>query len=723
LDQKRIMKRSFVVLLFGVAPLALLGQEKPQPSPSPAAVEAPTFPSQVELVTVDAVVTDKKGSAVSGLTKDDFTILEDGQPQSIASFEAVNIPSAPSATPVPRPRVSTNILPPGAAHTGRSFTIVFDSLHLTPFQARRAKIAVAEFLKSGTREGDRVMLVGTGGEAWWSARMESGRDELTALLKRLDGRLIPDTGQDRVTDYEAMRIQVYDDQQVAQRVQRRFETYGVNPQGRAGSANNSGNVGPGANTTDPMVRGKATEIYFQAVARNRLTLEAMERALNALVGARGRKSLILVSEGFIYDPNMDEFKRVLEASRRSDVAIYFLDTRGLSGLPVEFTAEFGPAIDEQDIGAAFAESWEASEGAQGLSIDSGGFSVTNTNDLNKGIERIADEAKVYYLLGYNPTNTKHDGRFRKIQVKIARKGVDVRARKGYYATLEGGKSALTKKQPTNIDSAFQEALDSPFDADSIPLRMTAFTLDETMLGKAHVLVATDVDVRGFAFEQKEGRSTDTVEFLLVVSHRDSGEYFRYDQKVEMKLLPETRERLGKTWFNIMRDFELAPGGYQAKIVIRDKANGKIGTVTHNFEVPDLSQFRTSSPLISDVLQPAPEGSKAPPRPALVVRRNFPSGAKLFCQFEVFGAAPEKGSGMPKVTAGYTIQRADGGVQMRVEPTPIRPTSLGKLSRLVGTTLGGFAQGDYELVLNLKDEVSGKTLEVREPFSVEAPSGS
>src|SRR3989441_5702318 len=334
--------------------------------------------------------------------------------------------------------------------------------------AQRAKAAVADFLKTGTREGDRVTLVATGGSAWWSTRMEAGRDELIELVKRLDGRYIPDTSPERMSDYEAMRIHIFRDPQVSARVSRRYETYGATAALQRQSQQNS-DIQTGE---DPYVSGRAAEVYFQATSRNRITLEVLERTLNALAPAKGRKSLILVSEGFIYDPNMDEFKKVVQASRRSNAALYFLDTRGLEGMPEALTAEFGPMIDERDIGAAFSETIEAAEGSESLASDSGGFAVRNTNDLSKGIRRIADESQAYYLLGYSPTNVKRDGRFRKIQVKVpAGKGYQVRARKGYYAPLEG-KNALQRK-PGATDPDIQSALDSPFDVAEIPIRMTA----------------------------------------------------------------------------------------------------------------------------------------------------------------------------------------------------------------------------------------------------------
>ncbi len=711
-------------------------QDKPKPSPSPqaptpaqgqpqATAETPSFPAQVEVVTVDTVVTDKKGTPIKGLTKDDFVLSEDGQRQSIVSFEAVEAPAAPSATPPTRPVVSTNVT---GVRNGRSFVIVFDDIHLTPFQARRAKAAVAEFLKSGVREGDYVTLISTGGDAWWSTRMEAGRDELMALLKRMEGRHIPDTGNDKMSDYEAMRIHVYTDAQVQARVARRFESYGVT-HNSVGTRGGGGAPSANQNEPDPMVWAKATEVYYQSVARNRITLGVLERILQSLASTRGRKSLILVSEGFIYDSNLDEFKRVLQASRRSNCAIYFVDSRGLGGMPEYFTAAFGPVLDTQDIGAALTDPYQESEGSESLASDSGGFSVRNTNDLAKGIQRIADETRLYYLLGYHPTNTVRDGKFRKIKVELNRKGVEVRARKGYYAPLDAAAQAeadkkLQKEQKKGAqpqDPQFQEAVDSPYEMPEVPLRMTAYVMDETLLGKAKVLVSADVDVRNFSFEEKDGRFLDVAEFLLVAAHRETGEYFRYDQKVDMKLLPETRQRVTKSWLPIVREFELAPGGYQAKIVVRDKNSGKIGTLVHNFEVPDLAQLRVSSPIISDVLQPNADDPKAAPRPAPVARRVFPSGATLFCQYEVFGAAKDKDTGMPRVIAGYAIKKVDGTVLQQMEPTMIKPTSLGKLSRMIGTPLKDASPGDYEAIVTLKDELTGKSLELHEPFTVESAS--
>jgi VWFA-related protein len=670
----------------------------------------PTFPAQVEQVKVDVVVTDKKGEPVTGLKKEDLEIYENGALQTIVSFGAVEVAAAPEEKPAPRSPVSTNATN-GRRQPGRTFVIFFDDIHLSPFTAQRAKAAAADFLRTDTREGDRVTLVAAGGGAWWSTRMTAGRDEMIDLLKRLQGRAVPDTGPDRMSEYEAMRIHVYRDEMIMNRVQRRFEAAGL----MTTTQQSQHVTGPRA-VADPVVTVRATEVYFGAAARNRITLDALERSLQALVGVEGRKSLILVSDGFIYDPQLELFKRLVDASRRANTAMYFVNSRGLEGLPLAMTAEFSVALPPEDIGSAFAETFEATEGSESLAGDSGGFTVANTNDLARGFKRIADETRVYYLVGYNPTNAARDGTFRKIQVKLrGMKGVQIRARKGYYATSDKELAHTAKLG----DPVFQHALDSPYEVDDIPLRMTHFVREETaLLGRAHVLVAADVDIHSLAFKEEGGRSTDTLEYLMVAANRDTGEFSRHDQKLELKLPPATRERINHTWLPIVHEFDLATGRYQAKIVVRDKATGRIGTVVHPFEVPDLAQFRVTTPVLSDMRDDTEEGGTGN-RLAILARRDFPQGASLFCQFEVYGATRLESSRLPRVSMGYQVRRRDGTLYTQDAPSLINPTPAGALSRMIGFSLDGAAPGDYEIVMRVKDELSGKSLELREPFSVTA----
>lgn len=190
----------------------LPAQEAPvAPEPPAGQVAPPTFAAEVEQVVVDLVVTDKKGDPITGITREDLIVTEDGVPQRIVSFEAIELPDEPAEEPPPPPRTSSNT---GIAEQrGRTFVIVFDDMNLTPFRTRDAKAAVASFLETAVREGDNVTLIATSGTAWWTTRMEAGRDKLIDTLKRLEGRKIPDTSMERLTDWEAMRIHAHHDPQ------------------------------------------------------------------------------------------------------------------------------------------------------------------------------------------------------------------------------------------------------------------------------------------------------------------------------------------------------------------------------------------------------------------------------------------------------------------------------------------------------------------------------
>lgn len=706
-------------LLLLASALLLLGAspQVPPPSPRDQAAEAPAFPAGVELVTVDAVVVDGKGHATPGLTQADFTVLENGVSQTITKFEAVVLPEARAAAAPPR-RAAYSSNEASAARHGRTFLLVFDDIHLTVNQAQRARVALGHFLRTGVRDGDRVMLVASGGGAWWHERMPEGRSELMEILKRLDGRLVPDSSPDRISDYEAMRIIAFDDSEVGRQVARRFDAYGAGGRERQGDHPfaDTANRGSAVGLIDPYVRSRAQDVYHAAVSRRRITLSVMTRALNALALTQGRKAMVLASEGFIYEQDFKEMRDVVSASLRVNVPVYFIDTRGLKALPDFMTAEFPSAFDVQDTVAVLADIAREAEGAEAVALDTGGFVIKNTNDLESGILRVSSESQAYYLLGYPPSNPARDGKFRKIEVKLdpaKARGLKVRARRGYYAPSD----APPKAPPSAGDPEILRALDSPFESSQVPLRVAAFAFDEALSQKANVVIVADIDVHDLAIHEEDGRAKASLAFLIETQHRQTGEVYTYDQQIDMALLPDTRTALLRTGYTVSREFVLAAGSYQAKVVVRDLGNGRLGSVIHDFEVPDPSAFRLTTPILSDALETKEAAFSRPPRPVLEVGRRYARGSTLYVQYSVLGAAKGEASRMPQVSAGYQIRRPDGSLLKSAPPTHINPTSLGALIRFHGISLAPAEPGEYELVLTVKDELTGQILESHEPFTV------
>jgi len=688
-------------------------------APDPQA--PPTFPAQAEVVVVDVVVTGKDGGPVPGLRHEDFAVSEDGSPQPVVSFEEVDVAGSPAGvvSEQPMPRVSVNTGLP--AMSARSFVLVLDEVHMSAVGAHRAKAAAAAFLRFGPREGDTVMLLSTAGGSWWMTRTEEGKNELSEVLKRLKGPYQVNDTPDRITDWEAMRIWEDRDAITLEQVRRRFEAYMTGKQQMAEGTPVRGidRLTEGKSfVPDDEIRGRAQDVYQQAVVRNRTTLSALVRVLDGLGGVRGRKTVILFSEGFIRDPRLEGYDGVIRAAQRTNTAVYFVDVRGLSAMPLAATAQFGPMLPGEDVSTTITQDLVSSEGADTIANNTGGFPIKNTNDLERGLRRIAQETRRYYLLGYSPSNSRPDGKWRKIGVQVRGPGVEVRARKGYFAPENGKKGG--DRGPSPWRPGLQQAIDSPYEFNGIPLRLTHHVFGEKAPGKARALVTAEVDVRRLAFEDIGGRSVDTLEFLFVVTHRETGEFQRRDESLDLKLPPDVRASMERSWLRKSQEFEFLPGGYLAKLVVRDKGNGTIGSITHEFEVSDLRQWHTSTPILSDALEPKTEGQAL--RPVIPARRSFMAGSTLYYQFEVYGSLPDPASGLPRVSAGFSVRASDGAAVTRGEPALIRPAGQGRLARIGVVSLEGMAAGRYDLVLDIEDQVAGRRLEVTEPFEVEPRSG-
>jgi VWFA-related protein len=577
---------------------------------------------------------------------------------------------------------------------------------------------VSRFLEKGVAPRDQVAVVGTFEGTRWSARMPEGRAELMQVVSRMQGRRVVERARDYISDYEAMRIDQDRDPIVTDQVVRRFFATGEMREDtplRGERTDVMGDLEMGRSR----VQARAGEVYSRNTLRDQQALGIIDRSLEALAGSPGRKSLVLVSAGIIQDSRLDAYRRVVSGSRRANAAVYFLDVRGLVAATSGLRADFGPSLDlvDRSTGAGLDERRDQSEGSEALALDTGGFVVRDDNDLVAGLERIGREARSYYLVGYAPTNTATDGRFRRIEVKVARADVKVRARRGYYAPgKDGGKAGGETR-----DAAMQRALDAPFDLSDVPLRALAQVFGPADPGQVRVLLTVEADIRALVLADQGGSARGALDTLLLVAHRDTGEFTRFDQQYELNLKPETRARYARTWFPITRELKLAPGPYQARLVARDRESGKVGSVTHEFEVPSPFGLRISSPLLSDRLR---EGSDARvPEPT--ARRSFAPAGVLHCHFEVYGAARDSRTGAPSISAGFAIRRSDGRFLAAAPPTPLVPGPDGSLSRALGIPLDGAPVGRYDFILLVTDGASGQKAEAHEPFVIviEEPSGS
>jgi VWFA-related protein len=749
------MKQAFMsVFVFGLVAGFANAQERR---------DVPTFPSRTELVTVDAVVLDSAGRPVRGLTAQDFSLSEDGKPQAIVSFEAFDLgagaePVAASAPPGP---VATNLRP--TRPTVSTFVLLVDDMSLAPSREETVRTALTRFFTDGVRDGDELIYATTSGDAWWTARMPVGREDLLAVAARVRGRSSFDAGKDAVSEWEAFRISHFegrggtgsDPSDYAYRPPQP----GQPPMAIAGASATLRVVDryyqrrvcipdPVFPTELPltpvplcrsMVVARAEQVDARRRNRTRDTLAAIDRAVFTLTGVRGRKALLLLTEGFLNDPDLDMAQEVAGRCREANIAVYSLDVRGLiTGLAA---ADAAGTPNTAELGAMQVEQVEAeAAGSVGLAEDTGGFAVRNTNDLGGGAARVAEESRVYYLLGYAPPEGKGPRDWRKLKVEVGRRGLKVRARKGYtlrtaaeIASAAEARLASQSRPAVPKPGAAREAAPAPLlpadvaralasvrETDAIPLRAMAYAFEGRPAGAVRTLIAVEADMRSLANLGGEDRPRTVVSLSIAAAHRDSGRTQRINQRIEVEAGPfragasRPAAAWDEGWLALSRELDLLPGVTQVRIVMRDEFLGRLGALTLRFVVPPAAGLRLSTPVITNRISPAREG--LPSRPVLVAHREFPSGDRLYCQFEVFGAAPRGGTG-PEVEASYELRRRDGDVMRRSEPSFVSPSADGRLRRLLALPLDGITQGDYELVLRVEDKATGQTRERIEPLRI------
>jgi VWFA-related protein len=424
------MNRSTGIAALALATSFVLTARAQQP-PAPAAQPPqppPVFRAGTDVVQVDVVVHDKQGNFVPGLKPEDFEIREEGQPEKIEQFYVVDS-GAPAAAPAAATPAAPNRGAPATPavefpHTPRLFVVVFDDQHLSPGGLKRVRDAAISLFEKQFQKGDIGGVVAGGRMA--NNRLTSDRDELVKAVRdakpnaRTMSRLIDEREWPRMTMPEAVEIRVRQDQQLLREVTIR-------------ACNDDPDACKRADPT-PNIMEKAQRMTDAATEETNQTLQVLAALMNGLGRFQGRKSLLLLTEGFIADESWPLVQQSVGLAARSNVTVYTLDARGLdrTGMSDRLTTTATDPGALTSMGDLLAQFDENADAMNSLAVDTGGFVVRNTNVFDRAVARIADDSSRYYVLGYHPQKAP-DGKFRKISVKVNHPGVTVRARKGYVA--------------------------------------------------------------------------------------------------------------------------------------------------------------------------------------------------------------------------------------------------------------------------------------------------
>jgi len=336
----------------------------------------------------------------------------------------------------------------------------------------------------------------------------------------------------------------------------------------------------------------------------RSTLTAIRDLAAFLEPVRGRrKSMLLISEGIsynIYDPFnntsagliLDQAGDAVAAATRANVAIYAVDPRGLSALEETIEASGTPADvtpSQFSVTGSLLDSLRLSQQSlQVLANETGGFAAINRNDFAGAFERVVRENSAYYMLGYYPINDRRDGRFRRIEVRVKRPGLQVRSRRGYVAPRGRAPNPRVAAAANPLDAAIGTAMNSPIPTTGIPLSVSAAAY-KGAAPNASVALAIEMRADAFRFAEKNGMLTDRVHVAL--SSVDAKGTIRPGPKhvLTMEMSAATAQAARERGFRVVSEASLPPGRYQLRIAAAEEGANRSGSTFYDLDVPDFQK--------------------------------------------------------------------------------------------------------------------------------------
>ena len=581
---RRSILAAFALCLSAVFSLAQ------SPASSATSEPIPTFHSSSRLVVVNVVVTDRDGTTLSGLRKEDFALSEDGKPQAVRVFEPHVPPRQPAAIPDLHlgPDEYTNF--PKMATSSAVNVILFDILNTPTDDQIFARQQMIEFLKT-LPHGQRVALFTLGSDLRMVTGFTTSTEELIAAAYKLRPGVssLLDT-DDELRSEDHVLTNLYSGGSPGGGAAADFSGNGNPAAGTGGGGGNAPgaptasvangvDVG-GARSMSQMMQEFAGETRLVRIdQRVEKTFEAMGVLARALSGYTGRKNLLWLSEGFPgttlanredsrrnvrnYLAIFQKYSGLMEASQ---ISVYPIDLRGLKNSslqgingPGEFAS--GARRDTDMIGSQLT--------MRDVADQTGGRAFYNTNDLKLALQRSIEHGTTYYTLAYSPQNQNWNGDFRHISVKLDRANVTLSYRQGYYATRD---------QPGPADVAHRmlvaEMQPGVPESTMVLLRVKVVAADTS---SDNVSIDYGVYAPDIAFTGDSLRHAK-LEFVAVAWDKNNKPAGNASQTEELDLTPERYDKVQKTGVPGHLDLQLKPGTYQLRLGVMDYTTSKIGTM-------------------------------------------------------------------------------------------------------------------------------------------------
>jgi VWFA-related protein len=527
-------------------------------APAPAAPQGDTppvtFRVEVDYVEADVYVVDAQNNPVNDLKADDFEVIEDKKPQKVTSFSLVNIPIERAERPLFASAPVEQDVQTNDHSEGRIYLIVLDDVHTEFSRTPRVKAAMRRFFERSFGTNDLAAIVFTG-RSNGSQDFTNNPRLLMAAVDKFIGRKLPSATINRI---EGVRVSP--------------DTGGLQ-------------IG---DDKDMMERS------FNA----RNAMGTVRKLAEFMANVRGRrKAMLLVGEGVDFDIHeavglagstasavlLDTHDAIASASR-GNVSIYAIDPRGLTTGDEELITQ-SSTFPEQGAGLQSMQNELrlSQDSLRVLAAETGGFAALNRNDFNTAFDRIVQENSQYYLLGYYSNNTRRDGRFRKIDIRVKRPGLRVaRYRKGYYEP-RGRRPA--NPVPGTVNPALSAAISSPLPVAGMPVKMFAGAY-KGEAPNAAVAVVLELDASKFDFVEANGTFNETIEIASAATN-STGKVFPGERNTaNLALKPDTYKSATERGLRVVTQVNLPPGKYQLRMAAANKG-GKSGSVLYDLEIPDF----------------------------------------------------------------------------------------------------------------------------------------
>jgi VWFA-related protein len=625
-----------------------------------------TFKSGVDLVRFDVRVVDGAGRPITDIKPEEIVIEESGQALPLLLFQRVTEP-AESYVDAAMRAVTAQVSSNDAFPRGHLYILIFDQQHIAAGNEQRARMAAEQFIRTRVRPSDRVALFavpGPGPEIGFTADKTRALKQLNSIRGMYERKVATPFGTMAI--YEAHRIVQGDEKLMVDLLERTQGEAGVdllNAQ-TSGAPGRIASAGEDPSITRRLLIENARVVVNQSDAASRQFLQRLADVIAQFRDVEGRKTVVLFSEGFFQDNLSRELEEVAAAAAQSYCVFYTFDVNQRGMPPNE--EQVSDALIASEIHARIAP-------LSTLAIETDGTMIIDANArTGAALNRIAEQAQDYYLVGFTPSDEAraNRGKYHRVTVKVTRPGAHVSARTG-YAMVPEATSADRKR-------AMNTVLGAPFAQQGLKIEYTTIVMKAPVAGQHRVILSLNADL---PVRSRPGEMADLV-FVARDIH-DGRIVANGSDSIPLPAQPRAGSPLGTgAW---RAQFSVPAGDYMMRLVVREPG-GLTGSADRRFDVRPLTGPDVTA---SDLVIGSALGG-------LPVRPRAYANDGLTGILEAYGRTPAQ---LESIAAKMELRRGDNGDAATTVVADIRGTeedAYGGVTRKITFVmpLSGVSPGNY-----------------------------